>query len=76
VGNKFDEENERTVSRQSAQSVANQWSKFTYNFFETSAKNNINCSEVFYEIVRQIDTAKTLRKKKVVKRRKNKCVTM
>jgi GTPase SAR1 family protein len=43
VGNKTDLENERTVSREAGQALANQWN---CSFVETSAKSRANVTEV------------------------------
>jgi hypothetical protein len=58
--------------------IANEFSKFTHNFFETSAKIGINCDEIFYEIVRQIDTLEAMRKRdpSKKKRKSKKCIIM
>jgi small GTP-binding protein len=59
VGNKCDLESQRKVSTQRAKELAEQWK---CAFLETSAKEKINTSQVFTEIV------KTIRKSEVVVR--------
>eukprot|EP00731_Ephydatia_muelleri_P012399 Em0006g1293a len=53
VGNKSDMEDERTVGREQGQNLARQWGNTT--FMESSAKMIHNVSEIFYDLVRQID---------------------
>ncbi|CAB3409283.1 unnamed protein product [Caenorhabditis bovis] len=52
VGNKCDLEDERVVGKDQGQNLARQ---FGSAFLETSAKAKINVSEVFYDLVRQIN---------------------
>ncbi|CAF4891935.1 unnamed protein product [Rotaria sp. Silwood1] len=52
VGNKSDLEGERVVPRQDGQELARRW-KCT--FLETSAKNQSNVKEIFFDLVRQIN---------------------
>jgi GTPase KRas protein len=47
VGNKIDLENKRKVSKDEAQKLAENWG---IEYIETSAKNNINCSEPFQRL--------------------------
>ena len=53
VGNKCDLEDERVVSKDQGQQLARQ---FNCAFMETSAKNKINVPDVFYNLVRQINS--------------------
>ncbi|CDI98235.1 Ras protein Rap 1b [Echinococcus multilocularis] len=52
VGNKCDLEDARAVGKEEGQKLARQWN---CSFMETSAKSKINVSEVFYDLVRQIN---------------------
>jgi small GTP-binding protein len=52
VGNKCDLEDERVVSKDQGQNLARQ---FNCAFMEASAKLKINVSEVFFNLVRQIN---------------------
>lgn len=52
VGNKCDLEDERVVGKDQGQHLANRWN---CAFLETSAKSKINVSEVFSDLVRQIN---------------------
>ncbi|KAK6059871.1 Ras family protein [Cooperia oncophora] len=52
VGNKCDLEDERVVGKDQGQNLARQ---FGSAFLETSAKAKINVSEVFYDLIRQIN---------------------
>lgn len=54
VGNKCDLEDERVVGRDQGQNLARQWGNIT--FMESSAKSKINVSEIFYDLVRQINS--------------------
>ncbi len=55
VGNKCDLEDDRVVSKQDGQSLANVWGGCT--MMECSARKKINVDEVFYDLVRQINKA-------------------
>ncbi|EGG21113.1 Ras GTPase [Cavenderia fasciculata] len=52
VGNKRDLENERVISKEGGQSLANEWE---CAFVECSGKNNSNVDEVFKQILAEID---------------------
>ena len=52
VANKCDLEDERVVGKDQGQNLARQWN---CAFLETSAKSKINVSEIFYDLVRQIN---------------------
>eukprot|EP00794_Sanderia_malayensis_P006052 gene6052-6754_t len=62
VGNKCDLEDERVVVKAIGQSLANQLGIHT--FLETSAKKKINVTEIFYDLVRQINKKSPEIKKK------------
>ncbi|XP_003383013.1 PREDICTED: ras-related protein O-Krev [Amphimedon queenslandica] len=65
VGNKCDLEDERVVGKDQGLNLARQWNNIT--FMESSAKAKINVSEIFYDLVRQINSKqpeKTVKKKK------------
>jgi GTPase KRas protein len=74
VGNKIDLESERQVSKEQARTIADKWNCLWY---ETSAKDNTNVCEVFFEIVREIrkekkrETARNLLKRNRKKKRCN-----
>lgn len=53
VGNKCDLENDRAVSKDQGQQLAQSWGNVT--FLETSARKKINVDEVFFDLVRQIN---------------------
>ena len=53
VGNKCDLENERAVSKDQGQHMAKQ---FKCAFLESSAKDKINVSDIFHDLVRQINS--------------------
>lgn len=53
VGNKCDLEDERVVSKDQGQHLAKQ---FNCAFMEASAKNKVNVAEIFYNLVRQINS--------------------
>ena len=53
VGNKCDLEDERVVSKDQGQHLARQ---FNCAFMEASAKVKINVPEIFYNLVRQINS--------------------
>ena len=50
-GNKVDLENERQVSTEEGEKLAEEWG---CPFFETSAKTKVNDHECFYQLVREI----------------------
>jgi len=52
VGNKSDLADKRQVSQEDAQNFANKICKGKY--YESSAKNNTNISEIFQELVKQV----------------------
>ncbi|CAF0733408.1 unnamed protein product [Rotaria sordida] len=52
VGNKIDLEKDRVISREAGQALARKWD---CAFLETSAKDRANVTEVFYDLVRQIN---------------------
>merc|ERR1712146_119512 len=54
VGNKCDLENERDVARDEGEELAQ---SFSCSFFESSAKAEINVSEIFFTLVRKIKQA-------------------
>eukprot|EP01117_Protostelium_nocturnum_P013181 TRINITY_DN4904_c0_g1_i3.p1 TRINITY_DN4904_c0_g1~~TRINITY_DN4904_c0_g1_i3.p1 ORF type:complete len:505 (+),score=101.83 TRINITY_DN4904_c0_g1_i3:313-1827(+) len=79
VGNKLDLSSERSVSYEEGQSMANKYSNFSKNFFEVSARSNTNVSEIFCEIVRQIDTVqwrKNNQTRKLTSPKTNQCFIM
>ena len=51
VGNKIDMESYRVVTREKGENLANE---YDMNFFETSARENINIAEMFTTMVRDI----------------------
>ena len=51
VGNKIDLETARTVTAREGQELARSWD---CPFFETSAKENINVEDSFYQLVREV----------------------
>eukprot|EP01115_Flamella_aegyptia_P009562 TRINITY_DN40890_c1_g1_i2.p1 TRINITY_DN40890_c1_g1~~TRINITY_DN40890_c1_g1_i2.p1 ORF type:complete len:195 (+),score=48.78 TRINITY_DN40890_c1_g1_i2:43-627(+) len=53
VGNKLDLEEERNVTTEQGQALAQ---KFGCGFIEASAKTNTNVKEIFFELVRMINT--------------------
>jgi GTPase SAR1 family protein len=55
VGNKCDLEDDRVVSKQDGQNLANSWGGCTV--LECSARKKINVDEAFYDLVRQINKA-------------------
>lgn len=80
IGNKCDLEREREVSFEKGQKLSNQWNEFYCNFFETSAKDNINLEKAIFEMIRQIDLYKfqetrknNLKKEPKKKNNLNKC---
>jgi len=52
VGNKSDLEDERVVGKDQGQNLAKE---FGCAFLESSAKSKINVSEIFHDLVRQIN---------------------
>lgn len=71
VGNKCDLEDERMVSREQGMELSNQWGGRP--FYETSARYKINVDEVFYDLVRQINTQLPAKDKQ---RKKFKCIIL
>lgn len=55
VGNKCDLEDDRVVSKQDGQSLANVWGGCT--MMECSARKKINIDEIFFDLVKQINLA-------------------
>ena len=53
VGNKCDLEDERVVGKDQGQNLSRQWA---CTFLETSAKARINVGDIFYDLVRQINS--------------------
>lgn len=53
AGNKCDLDDDRVVSKDQGNSLAQQWGNCT--FLETSARKKINVDEVFFDLVRQIN---------------------
>jgi len=52
VGNKCDLEDQRVITKQDGQNLAQKFNNCS--FFEASAKNSINIKELFYDLVRQM----------------------
>ncbi len=71
AGNKCDLEDDRVVSKDQAQKMADQWG---CTFFETSARNKINSDEIFFNVVRQINAS--IPDKKEGKDKKKKCLIL
>ena len=46
IGNKCDLENDRVISKEQGQAAANEWGGGRMKHYETSAKSNINVTEV------------------------------
>lgn len=69
VGNKCDLEDERVVSKDQGQHLAKQ---FNCAFMEASAKVKINVPEIFYNLVRQINS-KTPARQNPTKSKESKC---
>ncbi|KAK7600885.1 hypothetical protein V9T40_008326 [Parthenolecanium corni] len=65
VGNKSDLEEERVVGTDQGLSLANE---FHCTFIETSAKAKINVSDIFYDIIRQINEKNPEQKQKTKKK--------
>ena len=70
VGNKCDLEDERVVGKDQGQNLARQW---TCTFLETSAKAKINVGDIFYDLVRQINSKNPEPKEK---KKKSKCAML
>ena len=76
VGNKVDIESQRKVSKEEAQSLADQWK---VKYVETSAKTRLNVDIVFQDLMRDLmlrkkmnsKTTSSLNKEKKKKRRCN-----
>lgn len=73
VGNKCDLESNRVVSIDQGQNLAVSMGP-NVGHMETSAKTNINVSELFQEMVRRIKTNDEIREKEERKRKKKGCV--
>ena len=69
VGNKSDMGTDRVVTKEEGQALSEE---FKCPFFETSAKNGINCTEAFHGIIKVISKKKEPEKPKVEKRPKSK----
>jgi len=72
IGNKCDLENDRVISKEQGKEAANEWGGGRIGHYETSAKSNINVTEVFQEIVRMMlkeDAAHGLKKPKKPKKK-------
>ncbi|XP_070303691.1 ras-related protein Rap-1b-like [Salvelinus sp. IW2-2015] len=72
VGNKCDLEDERVVGKEQGQNLARQWNHCA--FLESSAKSKINVLDIFYDLVRQINSKTPVEKKKAKK--KSNCVLL
>ena len=46
IGNKCDLENDRVISKEQGKEAANEWGGGAIGHYETSAKSNINVTEV------------------------------
>lgn len=51
VGNKVDLEEDREIAKEKGEELAKKWK---CSFIETSARNNVNVSEIFLDVSRQI----------------------
>jgi Ras-related protein Rap-1A/Ras-related protein Rap-1B len=71
VGNKCDLEEERMVTREQGMELTNQWGGKP--FYETSARYKINVDEVFYDLVRQINSQSPQKDKQ---KKKFKCIIL
>ncbi|KAJ8926852.1 hypothetical protein NQ314_020703 [Rhamnusium bicolor] len=71
VGNKCDLEEERVVGKEQGISLSRQ---FSCAFMETSAKAKINVSDIFYDLVRQINKKSPEKKQK--QKKKSICVLL
>lgn len=71
VGNKSDLEDERVVGKDQGLNLARTWANVS--FMESSAKAKINVSEIFYDLVRQINSKQP---EKPEKRRKRRCTLL
>ena len=54
AGNKCDLEDDRQVKKEAAQKLAGDW---TVTYLEASARKKINVEEIFYDLVRQINSS-------------------
>ena len=70
IGNKSDLKNEREVSKNEGKELANLWNCI---FYETSAKDDININQTFFDIVREIRKYK-INNKPVIKKKKKRCI--
>ena len=68
LGTKCELENQREVKKKDAEKIAENWG---IKYMEVSAKENINISEAFIELVRDIEKQK---KQDIKSRRSKKCV--
>ena len=50
IGNKCDLENDRVISKEQGKEAANEWGGGRIGHYETSAKSNINVTEVIISI--------------------------
>lgn len=76
IGNKSDLIAERNVRPEQGLDLANQFSNYTRNFFETSAKGDDSCEDVFIEIIRQIETSKEIAAKFPTNVKQKKCTIL
>jgi len=70
IGNKCDLKSQREVSKNEGEELAISWNCI---FHETSAKNDININETFFDIVREIRKCKFKDKPKI-KKEKRRCI--